>query len=201
MKMLNLKQLEERYEGKTNNGQSVTGHLSWGGKSFYEINSDEPLNLNRDYSGFILNEQGQVQLFSDNCIPVRIYYTDNSYLISTKDKTDYYLDSTEYECTWGKTLDHYYPHPFYETDKFPEKKIKAFEIIRMMPFCEVGQEIALVKKKTTYSSDTMMKRGIQNMEYYAIDIIFRHPMGQEKHRGMFTVEDCLEYPEFFRPIY
>src|SRR6187402_2726164 len=177
--MKNLKQLQEKYS-KYSNG---LGHIQRGGKSYYEINSDKPLNLNSDFNGFILNELGQVECYE--FFDATYKYFMKGLEISEEDWTriedeikwcsekeeELQLEIVHDNCRkWrGLTLDNYYPHPYY-----PEKEVKAFEVIRETPYLEMG-EIYEVFCDDLYTPD-----------YDGIK---------------YSVDDCLQYPEFFRPVY
>jgi hypothetical protein len=174
--MLNLKELSERYK------DVGLGYIKFGGKSFYEINSDTPLQLNSygGTSGFILNHNNEVQLFEfveDGCkhylkgvqITEVEFYELVEYF-NDDDLEDEFL-RMEHGGTrkwWGKTLDNYYPHPWY-----PGKEIIAFEIVNNLPFSRKGKIIEL-------SGDG----GISLNETVGYSIL-----------------NCLSNPEFFKPIY
>lgn len=142
--MKNLLELWEKYKDKPNG----FGYLGWGTKYFYEINSNEPLNLNRygGNGGFILNKKGEVEI--------------SKILGSIK--------------CWGKTLDNYYPHPWY-----PEKNIVAIEIVRDIPFASTGMNYEIFDEDIAKDWRGMIRCGYTD----------------------YSVEDCLQYPEFFKPVY
>ena len=179
--MKNLKELQEKYS-KHFNG---LGHVKWGGKSFYEINSDKPLSLNSvgGKDGFILNELGQVQCYE-------ILEADYKFFISEKEITEdeyyKYVEEAGYDSEkeeelglkiennnirewWGLTLDNYYPWPYY-----PDKEIIAFEIVSNLPYFYEG---------VIYNVEEEVIRSTENYEL------------------AYVVWECLEHPEFFRPIY
>lgn len=170
--MKNLKELQEKYS-KYPHG---LGHIRWGGKSYYEINSDVPLNLNNSGREFILNEKGEVELFDLNrkVLSKRHYYLDELWEDEVDYETDYFWD--EYDCLswWGKTLDNYYPWSWY-----PEKDIIAFEITNDIPFNPTGGVLEVV--------------GGTNEGWIEL----------RTSDGSFTltVRDCLACPEFFKPVY
>ena len=173
--MKNLKELQEKYSRYFNG----LGHVSFGGKSYYEINSDKPLNLNSvgGKEGFVLNELGQVELWeSREHYNYTFFYKSQEVTeeefhrlddegVSPDDLT---LQSEPSKKWWGLTLDNYYPWPYY-----PDKKIKAFEVIRNIPFFDEGEIYDV------YCGE------IKSIDGYII----------------YTEEECLEYPEFFRPRY
>lgn len=138
--MKNLQQLVERYANKSNG----LGSISWGGKSFYETNSDVPLSLNSSFYGFILNDKQEVELYD--------------------------LNRQEIYKWWGKTLDNYYPWPWY-----PEKEIKAFEVIRDFPLFSLGDILEV--------DEEGLVRSTQDWEM------------------AYWVDQCLDFPEWFKPIY
>jgi hypothetical protein len=138
--MINLKQLSERYK------DVGLGHIGFGGHSYYEINSDIPLSLNSygGKNGFILNRKKQVQIYDlDNReIVKRHYYLTEDW--NDEDevdyKTKYYWDETEPTTWWGKTLDNYYPHPW-----FTEKEIIAFELVNDIPGHRKGKTFEVIE--------------------------------------------------------
>lgn len=173
--MKNLKEIQERYS-KYFNG---LGHVRWGGKSYYEVNSDIRLNLNSwgGNKGFVLNDLGEVELWDTREYYIHSYYY-NGIEISEEEFSrledegvsddDLMLKSVDTNKTWGLTLDNYYPHPWY-----PEKKIKSFEIVNNIPFFN-EEEIYDVLCGEIKSDCNLIT---------------------------YTEEQCLEYPEFFKPIY
>ncbi len=143
--MKNLKEIDERYKNQPNG----LGYLGWGGKSFYEINSDKPLYLNSygGGKGFVLNNLSEVELFEFFETPHQ-YYLKNVELTEDEyydilDVIDHDWELEEYiglklehnNCRkwWGLTLDNYYLHPYY-----PDRKIVSFEVIRDIPFTKIG---------------------------------------------------------------
>lgn len=112
--MKSIKDIIVKYDGKTPSYiNNAIGYLSWGGRGYYKKNSTKPIWLNSDAHGFILNNKGQVQCFSF--------------------KEDKNFSTRKW---WGLTLDKYYPWPY-----FPDKKIKKWEVVRIMPNYFVGQTI------------------------------------------------------------
>jgi hypothetical protein len=169
--MINLKQLSERYK------DVGLGHISFGGKSYYEIDSDTPLRLN-SYSGkdgFVLNELGEVELcdLNDNRFVKRRYFLDENWDYEVDYETEHFWDETKPNMRWGKTLDNYYPHPW-----FPDKEIVAFEVINNLPFNRKGT----------------IEKVVGGLDGW---IELESPDGAYD----FTVVDCLQCPEFFKPIY
>lgn len=182
--MKNLKQLLERYNTLS------TGALGWGGKSYYEMNSDVPLSLNSygQPKGFILNEKHEVELFElgesyldwyvEDDEGIKHFISDEqcNVIFAEMGYPDEYvlgIDADVQSSTkkwWGKTLDNYYPHPWY-----PEKEIVAFEVIRMLPFFTVGDVIEMDEYRVIRSE---------------IDL-----------ECFYDIYDCLKYPEFFKPVY
>ncbi len=179
--MKNLKQLQEKYS-KYHNG---LGHIRWGGKTFYEVNSDVPLQLNSygGNEGFILNELGQVQLWEFFDAPFQYFLKDVEITYEEWEKLEneiYWNSEKEEELGldvkhdnirkwWGLTLDNYYPHPCY-----PEKEIIAFEVINAFPYFDEGKI------------------------YEVEDAIIR---SEEDYELSYFTWQCLEYPEFFKPIF
>lgn len=162
--MIDLKKLSERYK------DVGLGYISFGSRPYYEINSDIPLSLNSfgGKNGFILNNKGEVELFdiSDKVFVKRHYFLTEDWNDEVDYKTEYYWDETESNKWWGKTLDNYYPHPWY-----PNKKITHFQLVNNIPFFRKGEKFAV-------NMDEIDCNGIK-----------------------YSVEDCLENPEFFMPLY
>lgn len=172
--MKNLKELQEKYS-KYFNG---LGKVSWGRKSYYEINSDKPLNLNSygGNKGFVLNELGQVELWEHKEHYNYTYFYKGQEISEEEfnrldgggaSSDDLELKTDFSKKWWGLTLDQYYPHPYY-----PEKKIKAFRVINNIPFLEEGEVY----------------------ELFCGEIKVRYDI-------VYSEDDCLNYPEFFKPIY
>ncbi len=170
--MVNLKELFERYK------DVGLGYISFGGKSYYEIDSDIPLSLNSfgGKDGFVLNDEGQVELYdlTDKVLIKRHYYSDENWDNEVDYETKKYWDETEANKLWGKTLDNYYPHPWYA-----DKKIIAFEIINNLPFNRKGVTVAVNRDKEAswIELETFLSS-------YHLNTV-----------------DCLLTPEFFKPIY
>lgn len=165
--MINLKELSNRYK------DVGLGYIRFGGKSYYEINSDKPLSLNcyGGTIGFVLNDKEQVELYdlSDKRLVKRHYFLTEE--LNDKDEvdyeTEYYWDCTEPNTWWGKTLDNYYPHQYW-----PDKKIQAFEIINDIPFFRKGKVFKVEDGGISITSTVG-----------------------------YSINNCLSYPEFFKPIY
>lgn len=134
--MKSIKDIIERYKDQVPSYWSVIGFLNWGGKNWFEINSNDPVNLNSTSKEFIKNKKGQIETY---------YYVErvSGRTITVKE--------------WGKTLDQYYPHPY-----FPDQKPAWIETIRILP----GKPIGSILKVT---------------------------------KGNIAL--CMEYPEFYKPIY
>lgn len=174
--MLNLKELSERYK------DVGLGYIHFGGHSYYEINSDIPLSLNSfgGTTGFILNDKGEVELWE--FVDASCTYYKNGEEISedewhnTEESEDVQLDirSDNTRKWWGKTLDNYFPHEWY-----PDRKIVAFELIGNLPFNRKG----------------VIEKVVGEGENSWIELI--SPEGAYD----FTVSDCLQCPEFFKPLY
>ncbi len=177
--MLNLKELSERYK------DVGLGRISFGGWSYYEINSDIPLSLNSfcGKRGFVLNEKGEVELFQLATPEEYKYYFNDKEI--PYDEYWELLDSEMYDDThfnviiepkkwWGKTLDNYYPHPWY-----PERKIIAFELVNDIPFNRKGTVEEVVGEGENSWIELPSPEGAYD----------------------FTVSDCLNCPEFFKPVY
>jgi len=174
--MKNLAELQDKYSRYFNG----LGKIGWGGKSYYEINSDIPLNLNSagGKNGFILNDSGQVELWdSKEHYNYTFFYkgqeiTEDEYRKLEDEGAsddDLTLKSEDSKKWWGLTLDKYYPHPYYPTTKV----ISGFEIINNIPFFDEGEFYDLEDDKIRSIDDDMLYNRLQ----------------------------CLEYPEFFKPIY
>lgn len=174
--MKNLKEIQEKYR-KYFNG---LGHVRWGGKSYYGINSDKPLNLNSygGEEGFKLNELGQVELWETKENHIYTYFykgqevSEEDYWRLEDDGVsddDLTLKSEGCKKYWGLTLDNYFPHPWY-----PEKEIISFEIINNLPYFDEG--------------------GIYEVEGNLI-------RSDEDFELAYFTWQCLEHPEFFKPIY
>lgn len=165
--MINLQELNNRYK------EDGLGSIKFGGKSYYEINSDKPLSLNcyGGREGFILNKKGEVELFdlSDRVLLKRHYYLTEE--LNDEDEVEYetehYWDNMGSNKWWGKTLDSYYPHPW-----FPVRKIEAFELVNDIPFFRKGKVFKVKDGGVSLSS---------LVEY--------------------SVSNCLSCPEFFKPLY
>lgn len=172
--MLNFKELSERYK------DVGLGHIGFGRKSYYEINSDEALSLNSfgGKEGVVLNNKEEVQLFdiSDRVLVKRHYYLTEDW--NDEDEVDYetehYWDEDAPRIWWGKTLDSYFPHPWY-----PSKKIIAFKLVNDMPFNRKGT----VEKVIGEGENSWIELSSPEGAYD------------------FTVSDCLNCPEFFKPLY
>jgi len=178
--MKNLKELQEKYSKYTNG----LGHIRWGGKEYFEINSDKPLKLNGTTGRFILNDKGEVQLYE--ILPweekTKVYtkkgevITEEQFDLETINLTMDEMKVQEYDVTiednvwWGKTLENYYPYPYY-----PDKQIKGFTIMKEIPLFELFEYCDLDEDDLIRSTDD-----------YEI---------------AYTKEQCLNLPEFFKPIY
>lgn len=138
--MKNMLEIIDRYkEQLPKNGNSVTGFLHWGGKKYYEINSNDPLSINSKWGvEFITNNKGGVELYSlDEKIPgINTYFTDDTYEKETKLKTEFFIENLSPKTWWGKTIDNYYPWPW-----FPDKEITHVEIVRIIPEYTLGSQI------------------------------------------------------------
>lgn len=186
--MYSIQQIINRYKDIVKTGYSVMGYLSFGAHEFYKKNSDESLNINSNYEGFITNENGEVELFKyneDYEIPLEPYFRDQEFTIPVTQE-EIYCENLDYDYTYFRdfkteeknsvfkwyddTIDKYYLHPYY-----PKKEIKAFEVIRILPGCFVGNVYNI--------------RTINDIPY-----IFANDLN-------FTVKYCLQYPEFFKPLY
>lgn len=179
--MLNIQQLIDRYKDFLPSYQkSVMGYLSWGGKSYYTINSNVPISLNSDYNGFILNDEGLVQEYVLNDEPLYKWYYDEELTSPLRDDDfdvdydDLYRIENENLSTksYKNTLDKYYPHPY-----FPNSPIRSFTVIRIMPFWILNKEY-LVEEAG----------GDKYIQSEDIDTIM-------------LKRECLMYPEFFKPNY
>ena len=137
--MINLKELSERYK------DVGLGYIHFGGHSYYEINSDVPLSLNSfgGKDGFVLNDKGEVELFELNYSDDYRYFFNGAEVSQDKywelEDSEMYDDISfeivsENKKWWGKTLDNYYPHPW-----FPDRKIIAFELVNDIPFFRKGK--------------------------------------------------------------
>ena len=168
--MENLKELIERY-----NNQSIDrpiGYLALGGSSFYEINSSEPLQLNMDFYGFIINDKGEVEIYSNEYNYTTKFYENEDYEIEVCYPTKFFIKEEINKRYWGKTLNHYYLHPY-----FPTKEIVAFKIIRILPNSKLNQRYEVNAICVNYSGFIQLENRI------------------------YSVIECLKYPEFFKPLY
>ncbi len=96
----------------------------------------------------------------------------NNYeIIKEEDKVSDIHNFTDSVKWWGKKLENYYLHPYY-----PDKNILGFQIIRFLPDCKINDFFKL------------------EFDSNGIEVI---KVGKHKY----TESDCLEYPEFFKPIY
>lgn len=188
MKFISIADLEKRYHDEISNPRKrcVTGYLSWGGRRFYELNSDVPYHLNGTYDDFIKNELGEIQcwesgpeeyeyFFDGKLITEKEYnaiWVNENILGETNDELDFRTDIKLVNTTkywWGKTLDQYYPHPY-----FTDKEIIGFKVIRNLPFYKINEIYYLNDDKN---------------------------LGDDWSEVDYSLADCLKYPEFFEPIY
>jgi len=175
--MKNLKEISEKYK------DVGLGHIRWGGKKYYEINSDKEISLNSygGSAGFVLNDAEQVQTYYFTDAPY-LYYkgkeeiTSDEYYALLADidddlekevALDLSFESVSTILEWGLTLDNYYPYPWY-----PEREITAFELMMDIPFHRKGIILNV--------SETGM----------LIDAVYN-----------FSLALCLELAEYFKPIY
>lgn len=169
--MKNLQELIERYKNYPRIIIPFSHHF------WYEINSDKGLNLN-SYGRFdyVLNEAGEVETYELIDAPY-LYFLDSAEI--TDEQRDNLTEDEERRLEirhdnvikiWGKTLDNYYIHPYY-----PDKKIKGFEIVKMLPLFELGK---------VYECDD--------------DGIITSDLDWDLS---YLTYQCLDYPEFFKPIY
>lgn len=179
--MLNIEEISKRYK--------CLGEIRWGNKNYYEINSDEPLSLNSygGDDGWLLNDKGEVEIYELIEAPWQYFLKDKEI---TREEYEDILEEINYDYEkeaeiglrtenfnvkqyWGKTLDNYYPHPWY-----PNRAIKGFEIVNNLPGAKKGVFIEL--------------NNINNMwiEIHLCGDILQY-----------SIEDCLDNPEFFKPIY
>lgn len=175
--MLNLKQLVERYP-------KGLGEIRFGSHNYYEIDSDKPLSLNSygGSKGFVLSKKNEVELFEIIEAPYQFFLgekeiTDEEYYrlcdsvnnnIDEEEKLGLRLEHNNVRKWWGKTLENYYPHPYY-----PEKEVVGFEVISILPYFPKG--------------------------FYEVEFDFIKS-GVDDTLAYYTSQ-CLEYPEFFKPIY
>lgn len=150
------------------------GQLLWGGKDYYRINSDVPVSLNSfgGAQGFVLNEKGEVEEYDiNNRVVVKRHYFLDEDFISDSE------DPTEY--FWDETEPSKWwgltLDNYYPWPWYPEREIKGFTIIRNLPLFELSQYIELDEEGILRSS--------------------------EDWELSYTTEQCLNYPEFFIPIY
>lgn len=173
--MKNLKELQEKYSRYFNG----LGHVRWGGKSYYEINSDIPLNINSygGKDGFILNDLGQVELWEHKEVYNYTYFYKGQEITEEEfsrlddegaSDEDLELKSEHSKKWWGLTLDNYYPWPYY-----PDKKLLGFEVVNNIPFFTEGNLYGISCGEIMSDDDYII----------------------------YTEDQCLNYPEFFRPFY
>jgi hypothetical protein len=189
--MLHLQGLIDRYKDHLPRySGSVMGYLAWGGKQYYAINSEEPLSLNSSYGVEFITKDGLVEEFTINeDVPSILYYLDEAHTQQADwdtwyDKfgqnddnneryTKYTVDNPErVSHKYRYTLEQLYPHPW-----FPEKEIEAFEVIHIMPYAVVGQTYPIHGENSRLG-----KYALIGLNTYYLD-------------------ELLNYPEFFKPIY
>lgn len=171
--MLNLKKLSDRYKG------FGLGYIRFGGKSFYKIESDEPLQLNSygGSDGFVLNDNDQVMIINNDDKQYKYFYDGNEISKEEFMSDKYSIDDDKltadiiYDKCYDETLDKYYPHPWY-----PNKNILEFEVVNIIPFAKKGDRFKV--------SDNVIDIRNENSISFSI-----------------SVEDCLNTPEFFKPLY
>lgn len=110
--------------------------------------------------------------FRKNCEIPRLLSRATGSFKFTDDGRCYELDN-DYWATEGTHLSGYYPHPF-----FSDREIKGFKIVKPIPNFKLG-------------GIYLLQYGIENNHYIA----------SPKYGGKFFLENCLEYPEFFEPVY
>lgn len=176
--MRNLKEISERYK------DVGLGRIRWGGKCFYEINSEKKITINSEggIRGFVSNELGEVELYEFIDVPYQYYKAD---LEITADEYHELLDACEHNWEeeetmklriehdnvrhwWGLTLEHYFPYPWY-----PDREIIGFELMLDMP---------------------LYRSGVVFNVSEGGNIITDVPYN-------FTTDICLENPEYFKPLY
>lgn len=150
------------------------GQLLWGGKDYYRINSDVPISLNSfgGAQGFVLNEEGQVEEFDlNNKVLVKRHYY--------SDEDWEYPTEEETEYYWDETEPSMWwgltLDDYYPWPWYPEKQIKGFIVIKHIPLFDL-HEYCEVKD----------------------DYLIR---SKEEFEIAYTIDECLKYPEFFKPIY
>ena len=155
---------------------SSFGH---GGKGYYEINSTTPVFINSyGYKKEIVNDKGEVQCFD------LLDREDYTYTLNGKEISEdkYYL-LLEDEDGIPDGLEQIYSKfwwgktidQYYSWPYFPDKEVKAFECVRKIPYFNVGE--------------------VYEVEY---DGLIR---SDEDSELAYWVYQCLEHPEFFKPIY
>ena len=169
--MINIQQLQDRYPD---------GSFGHGGSGYYEINSTIPVFINSyGYKKEIVNDKGEVQCF-DLLDREDYTYTLNGEEISeetyysmleNEDEIHDGLEQVYSNFWWGKTIDQYYLWPY-----FPDKEIKAFECVRKIPYFNVGDVYELDEDNEIHDNR------VGSFVYYSLS-------------------ECLEHPEFFKPIY
>jgi hypothetical protein len=187
--MINVQNLIDRYKKVIKSPYSaVTGFLSWGGKQYYAINSDEALNINSQWNKeFITNEEGFVEEYKigEDQHPY-LYFLDIDHTkpvsyeewIKTMAKEGYPEDRYDLYTTDNpfrverkyryKTTD-LYPWPWY-----PDREIKSFTVVRIAPFWTLGEEYEVEETGLITSEDDQTK---------------------------LWLDEALSFPEFFKPNY
>jgi hypothetical protein len=176
--MKNLKEICEKYS------DVGIGRIHWGGKCFYEINSEKPITINSEggKAGFVRNELGEVQLYEFFEAPYQYYKEDVEitaaeyhnfvetcgYDFEAEERLGLRIEHDNVRHWWGLTLEHYFPYPWY-----PEKEIIAFELMLDMPLYRSGVVFNVCE------SGNVIASGPYN----------------------FTTDLCLENPEYFKPLY
>ncbi len=181
--MLNLQEIINRYKDKIDRS-SVMGFLTWGGKPYYRINSDKPISLNSTFEGFILNKEGFAEeyeileneesllYFSDKELTNQISWEEFYNLFGDNDEI--YSNQVISNPNRTKYTRELSLSEYYPHPWFPEKEIISFKCIRIVPFWELNKEYELDEEGLITSEDEETKM----WEY-----------------------ECLQYPEFFEPIY
>lgn len=180
--MINIVELENRYKG-------IQYSVYHTGKGVYLINSDEPISLNR-CNGYVLNELGLVEEYKfvdneqssywarDKAGEMKV--SDAEYLEQFRKGNHVWCDSLHIVDNPAKTIytyrakpEDYYPHTWY-----PDRKIIEFECIRIAPMWMYGKRYEVF----TDSDGSELIEGDDNETRLWID-------------------EVLNYPEFFKPIY
>jgi len=150
------------------------GYIQWGGKSYHEVNSDTPVFLNSygGSKGFVMNELGQVQCFDLNDkVLVEREYYADEDLYNKVDYVTPYFWDNMAPREWWGLT----LDNYYPWPYYPDREIKSFTVVRELPLFDLGGEYEIDSEGTVRS--------------------------EEDFEIAYFPEQCLKYPEFFKPNY